>query len=151
MHTHKVRVSYILRETAYPFLVLVVLRQRQMVVCERIEGTLTLDEFISRLRLAVADNEGELVVERTERFRREEDKKLRESQDQAFEESLAADRAKQQRLEEDLQRAEQLVEQEEEEQRREEAMKEVSVHSVDAMTDGSLWASRNTLYSNPLR
>lgn len=114
-----------MRETLYPFLALIVLRHSRMVVCERFEGALPLDEFIGRLRQAVADNEGELVVERTERYRRQEDQQLRESQDQAFEESLAADRAKQRKRDEDMQRAEQLVAEEEEEQRREEVKKEV--------------------------
>ena len=121
----QVRVSYILRETLYPFLALIVLRHGRMVVCERIEGALSLDEFIERLRTSVADNEAELVVERTNRYRRQEDQQLRESQDQAFEESLAADREKQRRRDEDMWRAKQLAEEEEEEQRREEVMKEV--------------------------
>ena len=97
-----------------------------MVVCERIEGSMPRDELINSLRRAVADNEGELVVERTERFRRQEDQQLRQDQDQAFEESLAADKEKQRKKEEDRRRAEQLVREEEEEQRMEEARKEVS-------------------------
>ena len=86
--------SYILRESTYPFLALVVLKQGRMVVCERVEGALSVNDLLARLRTAITNNEGELVVERTERMRREEDQRLREAQDEAYQRSLAADREK---------------------------------------------------------
>lgn len=119
------RVSYVLRENSYPFLALIVLKQSRLVVCERIEGILSLSELITRLRAAMTDNEGELVVERTERLRRQEDQQLRESQDQAFQESLAADREKERQREEDRSRAEELVQEQERIQRQQEKEKEV--------------------------
>ncbi len=119
------RVSYILRETTYPFLALVVLKQSRMVVCERVEGARPLADLVGLLRRAVSDNEGELVVERTERLRRQEDQQLRQAQDQAFEESLAADKEKQRKRDEDMRKAEELARKEEEEQMREERKKEV--------------------------
>ena len=87
----KVKVSHIMRENAYPFLGLVVLKQSRLVVCERVEGAVPLDDLIRRLRSSMTDNEGELVVERTERLRRLEDQQLRMAQDQAFQESLEAE------------------------------------------------------------
>lgn len=108
-----VKVSYVLRENTYPFLALVVVKRSRLVVCERIEGVLPLPELIRRLQSAITDNEGELVVERTERFRRQETQQLREAQDQAFQESLAADRAKEKQREEDQSRAEALVREQE--------------------------------------
>lgn len=119
------RVSYVLRENAYPFLALVVLKQGRQVVCERIEGACLLEELLSRLRLAIIDNEGEFVVERAERNRRMEDQQLREAQDQAFQESLAADREKERQKEESLSRARQLAHEEEESRMQEALRKEV--------------------------
>lgn len=64
-----VRVSYVLRENTYPFLALIVLKQSRMVVCERVEGGVEgVEELMTRLRQAIRDNEGELVVERNERW-----------------------------------------------------------------------------------
>lgn len=63
-------------------------------MCERVEGAVGVDNLLARLHAAITDNEGELVVERTERMRREEDQRLREAQDMAYQQSLAADREK---------------------------------------------------------
>ncbi len=94
-------------------------------MCERIEGSLPADELVTRLRTAMIDNEGELVVERTERLRRLEDQQLREAQDQAFQESLAADQKKERQKEEDQSRVEVQAKREEELQRQQEREKEV--------------------------
>ncbi len=59
--------SYILRESEYPFLALVVLKQSRLVVCERVEGSLSLEVLLQRLQTAITSNEAELVVERNER------------------------------------------------------------------------------------
>lgn len=116
--------SYILRESTYPFLALVVLKQGRMVVCERVEGALSVNGLLERLRTAITNNEGELVVERTERMRREEDQRLREAQDEAFQLSLAADREKERlrvaALEKEQAELKQNQEQELEQQRKEE-------------------------------
>ena len=63
-------------------------------MCERVEGAVGVDDLLARLRAAITNNEGELVVERTERMRREDDQRLREAQDMAYQQSLAADREK---------------------------------------------------------
>lgn len=116
--------SYILRESTYPFLALVVLKQGRMVVCERVEGAVGVDELLARLRAAITNNEGELVVERTERMRREEDQRLREAQDMAYQQSLAADREKErlkmEAVEKEQAEVRQSQEQELEEQKKEE-------------------------------
>lgn len=102
-----------------------VLKQGRLIVCERIEGAIPLTELLERLRTAMADNEGELVVERTERLRRLEDQQLRKAQDQAFQESLAADREKQRQREEDQSRADALAREQERLQQQQEREKEV--------------------------
>ena len=99
-------------------------------VCERIEGTLPLPELITRLRTAMIDNESELVVERTERMRRLEDQRLREDQDQAFQESLAADREKERVRVESQSKAEELVREQEMLQQQQEKKKEVNSISL---------------------
>ena len=91
------------------------------------EGAVPLDDVIGRLRAAMLDNEGELVVERTERMRRLEDQQLRKAQDQAFQESLEADREKQRRKEEDQCRAEELAREQKRMQQEQEKEKAVSV------------------------
>ena len=61
--------SYVLRENTYPFLALIVLKQSRMVVCERVEGeVMRVGELVTRLTQAIRDNEGELIVERNERY-----------------------------------------------------------------------------------
>ena len=62
------RASYILRESSYPFLALVVLKRSRLVVCERVEGSLSVETLIQRLKAAITSNEAELVVERNERW-----------------------------------------------------------------------------------
>lgn len=94
-------------------------------MCERIEGALPLTEIITRLRAAMTDNEGELVVERTERYRRHEDQQLREAQDQAFQESLAADREKERQKVENQSRAEELAREQERLQEQQQKEKDV--------------------------
>ncbi len=122
----QVRVSHVLRENTYPFLGLVVLKQSRLVVCERVEGAVPLDGLIGRLRAAMIDNEGELVVERTERMRRLEDQQLRSDQDKAFQESLEADREKDRKREEDQSRAEELAREQKRLQQVQEKEKDVS-------------------------
>ena len=125
--------SHILRENTYPFLGLIVLKQSRLVVCERVEGAAPLDDVIGRLRAAMLDNEGELVVERTERMRRLEDQQLRRAQDEAFQESLEADREKQRKKEEDQSRAEELAR--EQKRLQQEQEKEIAVSSSHSWPD----------------
>ena len=108
-----------------------------MVVCERLEGTIGLDDLLARLQAAIANNEGELVVERTERVRREEDQRLREAQDEAYQLSLAADREKErlraEALEKEQAEVRQTQEQELEEQKKEEVscyLDKYKIHTV---------------------
>ena len=93
-------------------------------MCERVEGALGVNDLLARLRTAITNNEGELVVERTERMRREEDQRLREAQDEAYQLSLAADREKERQrvaaLEKEQAELKQNQEQELEQMRKEE-------------------------------
>ncbi len=102
------------------------LKQGRMVVCERVEGTIGLDDLLARIQAAIADNEGELVVERTERARREEDQRLREAQDEAYQLSLAADREKERLRVEALEKEQAEVRQSQEQEREEQKKEEVS-------------------------
>ena len=130
-HTNtQVRLSYILRENTYPFLALIFLKQGRMVVCERIEGTILLDDLVTRLQNAITDHEGELVVERNERMRRSESQLLRKAQDQAYQESLAADKEKERlKAEEHLRRVSQ-VQEDEEKEREQQRKEEVCTHAL---------------------
>lgn len=97
-----------------------------MVVCERVEGAVGVDELIARLHAAIRDNEGELVVERTERMRREEDQRLREAQDEAYQLSLAADREKERQRVEAMEKEQAEVKQNQEQKLEEQKKEEVS-------------------------
>lgn len=61
------RVSQALRENAYPFLALIVLRDNRMTVVGRLEGPCTPTKLTEQLQLIVRDNEAYLVVARAER------------------------------------------------------------------------------------
>ena len=61
------RISHIFRENTFPFMVLVGLRGGRMCVCERVEGRVEREEVEERLRVAVGNNEAEMVAERVER------------------------------------------------------------------------------------
>lgn len=100
-----------------------------MVVCERVEGALSVNDLVTQLRSAITDNEGELVVERTERMRREEDQRLREAQDEAYQLSLAADREKE-RLKVEAREKEQAELRQNEEQELEQQRKEEVRYSI---------------------
>lgn len=59
--------SQALRENAYPFLALIVLRDNRMTVVGRLEGPYTSAKLTEQLQLIVRDNEAYLVVARAER------------------------------------------------------------------------------------
>ncbi|ROT70811.1 putative FAS-associated factor 2-like [Penaeus vannamei] len=82
------RVSQALRENAYPFLALIVLRDNRMTVVGRLEGPCTPTKLTEQLQLIVRDNEAYLVVARAERQERELTAALRLQQDEDYQESL---------------------------------------------------------------
>ena len=62
------RVSQALRENAYPFLALIVLRDARMTVVGRLEGPSSPEQLTTQLQTLVRDNEAHLVVARAERL-----------------------------------------------------------------------------------
>ncbi|XP_074615896.1 FAS-associated factor 2-like [Acropora palmata] len=120
------RVSRAVREATYPFLALICLRDNRMTVVGRMEGILTVDDYISRLARLIADNEALLVAARVDRQERTQAQQLREEQDEAYLESVRADQEKERkkREEEDKKR------QEEEARRRKEEAKRNREHSI---------------------
>ncbi|XP_076041067.1 FAS-associated factor 2-like [Oratosquilla oratoria] len=116
------RVSQALRENAYPFLAMIVLRDGRMTAVAKLEGPCTADSLITRLQSIVRENEAYLVVARADRQEREQTAALRQEQDEAYLESLRADQAKERKKK---QEREELERQEEEERRaREEVQKQ---------------------------
>ncbi|XP_059170313.1 FAS-associated factor 2-like isoform X2 [Physella acuta] len=108
------RVSQALREHAYPFLAVIVLRENRMSVVARIEGSITgTQELIDRLEQVMAENETSLVAARAERAERSFNQSLRQQQDEAYLESLKADQEKEKKKREEREKLE-----EEENQRR---------------------------------
>ena len=73
---------------------LVVQREWRMTVVGRFEGPAPAAALLARLRAAVADNEAFLVAARADRQERSFNRSLRQEQDEAYEQSLRADRHK---------------------------------------------------------
>lgn len=62
-----ISVSQALRESTYPFLALIVLRDTRMTVVARVEGPVHYRFLIDKLSRVMSDNEASLVVARAER------------------------------------------------------------------------------------
>lgn len=102
------RVSRALRETTYPFLALICLRDNRMNVVGRMEGLMNVDGYVSLLARLIEDNEPALVAARVDRQERSHAQQLRDEQDEAYYESVRADQEKERkkREEEDKKRQE---------------------------------------------
>jgi len=89
------RVSQALRESSYPFLALIVLRQNKMMVVGRVEGQgqghMTPEALCERLEIVIRDNEAYIVAESAERAERNINAEIRQEQDAAFQETLRMD------------------------------------------------------------
>ncbi|XP_071493051.1 FAS-associated factor 2-like [Diadema antillarum] len=109
------RVSLALRENTYPFLALIVLRDNKMTVVLRIEGAVTGEQLLERLRRTTSETEGYLVAMRMERQERNLANTLRQEQDAAYQESLRQDQEKARKK-----REEQEQKEKEEQERRDE-------------------------------
>ena len=92
--TEGFRVSQHLRESTYPFLALIVVKQNRMVVVGKFEGTQPLETLLTQVKLAIEDNEAGLTAARIDRQQREMNTLLRREQDEAFAQSLRADQEK---------------------------------------------------------
>ncbi|CAG2172576.1 unnamed protein product, partial [Oppiella nova] len=87
-------VSQQLRESSYPFLALIALKQNRMVVVRKLEGTAHLEPLIAQLRASIEVNRSALDTVRLEREERSMNQLLRQEQDRAFRDSLEVDRQK---------------------------------------------------------
>ena len=80
------RVSQALRESTYPFLALIVLRQNRMMVVGRVEGVISggPQGLCERLEAVIRDNEAYIVAASAERAERSINAEIRQEQDAAF-------------------------------------------------------------------
>jgi len=117
--TEGYKVSQALRETSYPFLAMIVLRQHRMVVVSRKEGLVEPDVMVEWIRKTVTEYEAFIVAARTDRDERNFDRELRNQQEAEFAESLRRDQEREQR-EREREEVERREEEERERLRREE-------------------------------
>ncbi|XP_005993440.1 FAS-associated factor 2 [Latimeria chalumnae] len=88
------RVSQALRENTYPFLAMIMLKDRRMTVVGRLEGVIQPEDLINQLTFIMDANQTYLVSERLEREERNQTQVLRQQQDEAYLASLRADQEK---------------------------------------------------------
>ncbi|XP_038189093.1 FAS-associated factor 2 isoform X3 [Arvicola amphibius] len=102
------RVSQALRENTYPFLAMIMLKDRRMTVVGRLEGLIQPDDLINQLTFIMDANQTYLVSERLERSVRREERNqtqvLRQQQDEAYLASLRADQEKERKKREERER-----------------------------------------------
>ncbi|XP_047124443.1 FAS-associated factor 2 [Hydra vulgaris] len=88
------RVSRAVRETTYPFLGLVCLRDYRMVIVWKCEGSMNVDQIMAELVQVIDENEPSLVAARAERNELSMSQNIRNEQDAAYQDSLAKDKKK---------------------------------------------------------
>uniref|UniRef100_A0A8C3E679 FAS-associated factor 2 n=1 Tax=Corvus moneduloides TaxID=1196302 RepID=A0A8C3E679_CORMO len=98
------RVSQALRENTYPFLAVIMLKDRRMTVVGRLEGLIQADDLINQLMFIMDANQTYLVSERLEREERNQTQVLRQQQDEAYLASLRADQEKERKKKEERER-----------------------------------------------
>jgi len=106
------RVSQALRESCYPFLALIVLRQNKMMVVGRVEGLMDVEPLCDRLQVVIRDNEAYIVAANAERAERSMNAEIRQEQDAAFQETLRMDQERE-RLKLEAEEAKKRAEEEE--------------------------------------
>ncbi|XP_033640720.1 FAS-associated factor 2-like [Asterias rubens] len=104
------RVSLALRESTYPFLALIVLRDNKMTVVQRIAGPVQPQDLVDRLTRVMSETEAYLVAMRHERQQRDQTNTLRQQQDEAYHESLRQDREKERKRQEEKDRKDKEIE-----------------------------------------
>lgn len=132
------RVSQALRENAYPFLALIVLRDGRMTVVGRLEGPSTPIQLTAQLQALVRDNEAHLVVARAERQERELTAALRLQQDEDYQESLRADQEKERKKQQEKEEADRKEleekQKEEDQQRQKDNIRRLKMEMIDKVT-----------------
>lgn len=133
------RVSQSLRESHYPFLAVIVLKENRMTIVGRLEGFNNPEMLIARLQTIIRENEMCLVQARADRVERSLTQTLRAQQDEAYQESLRADQEKERRralerqaiLDEERRRREEL----EAEEARKRAIEQEKLDSVNKVPE----------------
>ncbi|KRX45845.1 FAS-associated factor 2-B [Trichinella murrelli] len=115
-----VRVSNAMRDSAYPFLALICLRNGRMSIVFRQEGFSRAPELIARLRQTMEENDIHMLLARQERENSAMNQLLRQQQEEAYNEALRIDRENEKRQMEEEERQKQEME---ELKRAEEAIK----------------------------
>ncbi|KRX59953.1 FAS-associated factor 2-B [Trichinella sp. T9] len=115
-----VRVSNAMRDSAYPFLALICLRNGRMSIVFRQEGFSRAPELIARLRQTMEENDIHMLLARQERENSAMNQLLRQQQEEAYNEALRIDRENEKRQMEEEERQKQAME---ELKRAEEAIK----------------------------
>ncbi|XP_048885076.1 FAS-associated factor 2 isoform X1 [Brienomyrus brachyistius] len=95
------RVSQALRENTYPFLAMIMLKDRKMTVVGRLEGVIQSEDLINQLTFIMDANQTYLMSERMEREERNQTQVLRQQQDEAYMASLRADQEKERKKREE--------------------------------------------------
>ncbi|KAK6111953.1 UBA-like domain family protein [Brugia pahangi] len=88
------KVSMALRESTYPFLALLCMRETRMVVVLRLEGEYELEPMLFTIQTAIDENCNYLDAIRNERHQREVNNRILREQESDYQRSLAADRAR---------------------------------------------------------
>ncbi|TKR81169.1 hypothetical protein L596_015092 [Steinernema carpocapsae] len=88
------KVSMALRNTSFPFLALIGMRDNRMAMLARIEGDYDLEPMLYTMQTAVDDNIGHFNALRESRLQQDINSRLRREQEAEYERALAADRAK---------------------------------------------------------
>ena len=108
------RVSAAMRDPVTPFIAVIVLRQSRMVIVGRQEGFMEAEDLVEKFERVIGENEAYVVAARADREERLLNQEIRRQQDEAFQETLAADREKDRKKKEE---AEKLQREKEEEER----------------------------------
>ena len=111
-----------------PFLGVIVLKHSRMTLVSKIEGPIKAGELMLQLASLLAECEPELVAIRHDREQRSQTQILRQQQDEAYLESLRADREKAMRKQEQEEEARRAVEAEKRRNDEEIARKNVNFH-----------------------
>ncbi|CAG2112805.1 unnamed protein product [Medioppia subpectinata] len=100
-YTEGYSVSQQLRESTYPFVALIALKNNRMTVVRKLEAITHLEPLLAQLNASVEHNRSSLLQELREREERNMNQLLRQQQDIDYEQSLAVDRERERlRLEE---------------------------------------------------
>ena len=133
------RVSQALRETGYPFLAVIVLRQNRMVVVGRLEGYQQPDRLTTRLTEIVRENEAFIVVARAERHEIDTTRVIRNEQDIIFRDTLKQDQEREKRKKEEGERkkreADEIKRREKEEQEKKDRIIQMKMDLVSQVPD----------------